>query len=273
MTSQDKAVEILTSLGLTVLQVKIYITLVKEGKSTIKQIAKTSKVARQDLYRITKQLLNLGLIEKSVSNPTEYEAFHIQEVIGMLIERKRKETIHLVKEATKFLQSYTENREIASKEEEPQFTIINGLQARLLKAKRQIVNSKESIHIVTKWSFFLTYTLEANEEHMIAMNNGAKIKIVTQEPDKIGSIPQEIQKLMKHPNFEIRHISRIPSSMVAIFDRKEVNIPLMIDKSPFETPLLVTNDSVIVELEQNYFKMVWRSALRDIKIEHTKKHM
>ena len=55
MSIQDKAIETLTGLGLTVLQSKVYLALAKEGKSTVKGIAKTSNIARQDLYRITQQ--------------------------------------------------------------------------------------------------------------------------------------------------------------------------------------------------------------------------
>jgi sugar-specific transcriptional regulator TrmB len=267
VTVQEKAAETLTGLGLTSLQAKVYLALIKEGKSTIKKIAKTSKIARQDLYRISTQLLNLGLVEKLVDTPTKYEAIPVKDVINMLVERRREETAHLMKDSNEFLRFYEENKEISPKEEETQFVIINDLQARLKKAKKLISNSEKSINIVTKWAFFLTYTLETIEEHITAMNNGAKIKIVTQEPDNIGSLPKNIQKLMKHLNFEMRHISSLPSSIVAIFDRKEVNILLATDKSPIETPLLMTNNTVLVELAQNYFETVWNNTSRQINKE------
>ncbi len=267
MTVQEKAVETLTGLGLTTLEAKVYLDLVKEGKSTIKDIAKTSKIARQDLYRVTTQLLDSGLIEKLVDTPTKYEAIPIKEGISILVERRRKQTAHLMKDSHEFLQFYEENKEIPLKEEENLFVIINDLQARLKKAKKLILSSEKSINILTKWSFFLTYTLETVEEHMTAMNKGAKIKIVTQEPDNIGSLPKNIQKLIKHPNFEMRHISSLPSSIVAIFDRKEVNILLATDKSPIETTLLMTNNPVLVELAQNYFEMIWNNTPKQINEE------
>ena len=263
MSAQDKAIETLTGLGLTVLQAKVYIVLAKTGKSTIKDIAKTSKVARQDLYRIATQLLNLGLIKKLESTPTKFEAIPIQEAIDMLVERTKKETAHLEKESTEFLQSFAENKGTSPKNEEPQYIIIHDLQARLIKAKKQISSSKESLKIVTKWSFFLTYTSQTIEEHLMAMNKGAKIKIVTQQPSNVESLPKSIQKLMEHPNFEVRYVNCLPSSIVAIFDEKEVNILLATDKSPAETPLLMTNNSVLVELACNFFQIMWANAMEN----------
>ncbi len=270
MTAQEKAVETLIGLGLTSLEAKVYLDLVKEGKSTIKDISKTSKIARQDLYRVTTQLLDLGLIEKLVDTPTKYEAIPIKDVISMLVERRRKETAHLMKDSNEFLRFYAENKEASPKEEENQFVIINDLHARLMKVKKEILNSEKSMNIVTKWSFFLTYTLETIEEHMTAMNKGTKIRIVTQEPDNIVTLPKNIQKLIKHPNYEIRHVSSIPSSLVAIFDRKEVNILLATDKSTKETPMLMTNNPVLVELAQNYFEMIWNNTPRQIDEENIK---
>ena len=88
--------------------------LAKTGKSTIKDIAKTSKVARQDLYRIATQLLNMGLIEKLAGKPTKFEAIQVQEAIDMLVERRRKETALLEKESTEFLRIFAENKGIRS---------------------------------------------------------------------------------------------------------------------------------------------------------------
>ena len=271
LSAQDKAIETLTGLGLTVLQAKVYMVLAKTGKSTIKEIAKTSKVARQDLYRIATQLLNLGLIEKLVSTPPKFEAIPVQEAIDMLIERKRKETAQLENESNEFLRVFAENKGTSPKNEEPQYIIIHDLQARLMKAKKQIASSKESLKIVTKWEFFLTYTSQTIEEHLIAMNNGVKIKIVTQQPSNVESPPKNIQKLMEHPNFEVRYVNCLPSSIVAIFDEKEVNILLATDKSPAETPLLMTDNQVLVELACNFFQIMWANAMESAMKAASKK--
>lgn len=266
---QDKGVQTFTGLGLTVLQAKAYLALAKEGKSTIKGIAKTSKVARQDLYRVTPQLLNLGLIERHVDTPTKFKAIPIKAAIDMLIEHRKKETARLELEATQFLPSFiVANKEDRSKDEESQFIIISDLQARLAKAKKQIDNVKKSIKIVTKWAFFVTYTLETIEEHTRALNMGVNVKIVTQRPEQMEPPPKNLQKLMKHPLFQIRYVSSLPSSIIAVFDKEEVNIVLS-NKTPSESGILMSNNPSLIELAENYFEIMWVTGLEDVNNSNT----
>jgi len=257
---QDKAVETLTGLGLTVLQARVYIALAKGGIATIKELAKKSNIARQDLYRITPRLLNLGLLEKHIDTPTKFKAIPIKEALNILIERRKNQTIQLEQESTELLSYFTANESAGAKDEEPQFLIINDLQARLIRAKKQVAAAEKSINIVTKWSFFLTYTPEAIEEYFKTLNRGVQVRIVTQVPKKTEVFPKGLQKLLNHTNFEVRHISCLPTSIVAIFDEKEVNILLASDKTPAETGMLLSNNANLIELAQNYFTMTWSNA-------------
>ncbi len=270
MPVDEKAIETLTGLGLTVLQAKVYIALAKEGKSTVKEIAKNSKVARQDLYRITPQLLELGLIVKHVNTPTKFEGIPIQAAIDILVERRKKETTQLEQASTELLRSFASNEERESKNEETQLMVINELQARFMHAKKQLLRSKKNVSIVTKWTFFLTYTLNMMEEHIRIMNNGVKVKIVTHKPEKIEILPKELQKLMKHPNFEIRYVACLPSSIVAVFDKAEVNILLASNKTPAETVMLMTNNPSLVELAYNYFEIMWLNSLDESNQQYQK---
>lgn len=61
-------------LGLTSLQAKIYLALAQTGNATIRNIAKNSKIARQDVYRIMPSLQKLGLAEQIVVSPTMYKS-------------------------------------------------------------------------------------------------------------------------------------------------------------------------------------------------------
>jgi sugar-specific transcriptional regulator TrmB len=266
LTVQDKAVQTLTALGLTVLEAKVYLALAQEGKSTVKDIAKTSNVARQDIYRISTQLLSLGLIEKFVDTPTKFKAIPVKEAVDMLIERRKKETAQLERKSTEVIQSFMEANEIAgSQDEESQFTIMYDLQARLIKGKKQVLNAEKSIKIATNWAFFVTYTLENFEELAEALKKGVNIRIVTQKPEDVGKLPKKLQTLMKHPLFQILYVSSMPSSIIALFDQKEVNIPILPNKAPFETGVLITNNPSLIELAENYFEILWINVLEECK--------
>jgi sugar-specific transcriptional regulator TrmB len=256
---QDKAVDTLSGLGLTVLQAKVYLTLANGEKVTVKEIAKKSTVARQDLYRITSQLLNLGLIEKYIDIPVKFGAIPAKEAISILIERKKKQTIQLEQESKQFLSHFKADEGADLKDEEPYFLIINDLQACMNKVKKQIGNAKKSISIVTKWVFFLNYMPDAIEEYTEALNRGVHVNVITQVPKDTEVFPKNLQKLISHPNFKVRYISSLPSCLVAIFD-KEVDIFLASYKTPHETGMLNSDNINLIELSHNYFEIMWSNA-------------
>ena len=258
LTVQDKAIQTLTGLGLTVLQAKVYLAFPREGKSTVKGLAKTSKVARQDIYRISTQLLNLGLIEKLVDTPTKFKAIPIKAAVDMLIERRKKETAQLEQKSTEVVRSLiAANEQAELTDDESQFIIMKDLQARLIKAREKIQSVKKSVKIVTSWSFFLTYVLENVEEYIEAVKRGVNVQVVVEKPKKIGKLPKKLKTLMKHPLFQIRYVSSLPPSIVAIFDNEEVRIPIQTNTAPWGTGVLVSNNPSLIELAENYFEVVW----------------
>jgi sugar-specific transcriptional regulator TrmB len=260
LSFQDKAVQTLTGLGLTVLQAKVYLALTRSGKSTVKELAKTSNVARQDIYRISTQLLSLGLIEKLVDTPTKFEAIPIKTAVDILLERKKEETAQLEQKSTEVIRSFLATNEQAElKDEESQFIIVNDLRARLIKAKKKIQSVKKSIKIVTSWPFFLTYTLENVQEYTEAMNRGVNVQIVTERPRTFGNLPKKLLALMKHSLFKIRYVSSPPSSIVAVFDREEVRIPLLPCGMPSSSGVLMSNNPSLIELAEKYFEVLWNS--------------
>ena len=137
------------------------------------------------------------------------------------------------------------------------------MQARLAKAKNQINNAKKSIKIVTTWAFFVTYSHESVEELNRALNRGVNIQIVTQKAGHVGKFPKKLQPLMKHPLFQLRYISSLPSSIAAVFDKEEVNISL-VNTTPSESTNLVSNNPSLIELAKNYFEIMWVDGLEDV---------
>ena len=71
---QGEDVQTLRGFGLTFLQAKVYLTLVRTGNSTVKKIAEKTNIARQEAQRVAAELQSLGLVEKLLVNPTEFDA-------------------------------------------------------------------------------------------------------------------------------------------------------------------------------------------------------
>ena len=94
--------------------------LVLNESCTAKTLSCLSKVTRQDIYRIMPKLQTLGLAQKILSIPTEWEAAPIDEGLTILLERKNKQFSELQEKTTKLLDNLreiskrTENREKGS---------------------------------------------------------------------------------------------------------------------------------------------------------------
>jgi sugar-specific transcriptional regulator TrmB len=68
--SDDENTDLLLGLGLTLNQAKIYLAILKLEKTTVSEVAKFSKVRREDVYRILPSLEKMGLVERLLGKPT-----------------------------------------------------------------------------------------------------------------------------------------------------------------------------------------------------------
>ncbi len=79
MMLQVEDVQTLTGFGLTFLQAKVYLTLVRSGSGTVKKIAERTNIARQEAQRVVGELQIIGLVEKLLVNPTEFKPVPIND--------------------------------------------------------------------------------------------------------------------------------------------------------------------------------------------------
>ena len=91
VTVEPAEIQALTSLGLTVVQAKVYFALARAGILKIADISKQSNVARPDVYRTLTQLYDLGLVEKVLQVPAQFKALPIDEGIKILLKKKQVE--------------------------------------------------------------------------------------------------------------------------------------------------------------------------------------
>jgi len=74
-------VRILTDLGLTGRQARVYLALLKTGGGKAKAVADVSLVNRQEIYRIIDDLQQLGLVQRKVTTPTTFTATPLADVV------------------------------------------------------------------------------------------------------------------------------------------------------------------------------------------------
>jgi sugar-specific transcriptional regulator TrmB len=265
---EDEAVQTLMGLELTFCQAKVYLALVPNGSCTAKTISRLSKVTRQDVYRIMPKLQKLGLVQKALSIPTEWEAIPIDEGLAILLERKNKQLSELQEKTTKILSNFREsNKRTERKKEETEFVIIPEGETHRHWILKKIGEAKMSNDIFITMELF-KYTLFNETKRMKKlMERGVKFRHIVYNLDETKDEIELDPYLKKNPNFQVRYISNTPIAATVSFDKKEVVFSNPTDNLCTGSKLWSNNPN-FVTLIQNYFETTWKTARKNINEEH-----
>jgi sugar-specific transcriptional regulator TrmB len=259
---QDEEIKTFTGLGLTFLQAKVYLTLIRTGNSTIKMVAEQTGIARQEAQRVTAELQKIGLVEKILLKPTEFRPIHIKEAIMFLLERREKASLELKERANRLLQNLSNYQNRSLREESgTQFVIICGKEAIIRKSKSILNRTTKSCEIINGLWKNVGYAGSLFEKESIKMlKRNVKIRIVAEKLPE----PQVVQEIYKHcatnSNFQIRFISPTPSAMLGMYDRRELLVSTSPEKLIGDSPMLWTNSSALILAVQTYFDKLWETS-------------
>ena len=260
---QEEDVEALVALRLTSLQAKVYLALTMLGEAKIREIYKTAQVARQEIYRITTELQNLGLIEKIVTSPVKFRAIPIQEAVSILLQRIHQERIESKKKAMKLIERRKHAHKTAKLPEgETQFVLIPENEAVSHRLKRAIEDTKRSIDIICSRKSCVQSLFDLSPVLQKALKRSVKIRLITDEPLNPKSLPENLQVLADNPLFKLRSVHFNPAEKFVIYDRKKAIIASHPKRGYTESPALWTNATPLIELAQQYFDVLWNKAAK-----------
>lgn len=248
---EEKTIESLVKLGLTVSQAKVYLTLATSGPCTGKASANSTHIATNDVYRILNELLEKGLVEKVIAKPTRYKATQINDGLSILLEGKKEEYIEAEMQV-KVLNELIElkNQEITH-QEESQFIITSEVKNLMKMHDRLGQTSKQSIDFVLPLK--ATESLRDYPQYLErATKRKVKIRAIVIENDF-----KKRSQVTENRFFEVRTFKDIKQSFgMHIFDNQEVT--MSISEKPM--PSLWTNNAHIVRIARVYFEDMWNSA-------------
>jgi sugar-specific transcriptional regulator TrmB len=260
---QHEDVEALTGLGLTVVQAKVYLALVKSGIATIREISKTAGVARQDLYRITSALQKLGLVEKVIAIPTEFRAIELTDGISILLQRVHHNEAETQKKILKLMQRYQDkNVEVKPQEKGPHFILVPEREAVTLRTKQALENAQTSMDSIISWKKFSYLMLNARKFRLKkALKRGVMLRFIIEKPEDEKQLLKIVEPFRKNYSFRVRYLLASPSTHMGLFDTKEVFINTSIKSGLTETPLLWSNCPSLVVALQDYFEIKWLTSM------------
>ena len=92
----QKEAEELKTLGLTINQAKVYLSIVQAGSISVNKIAESSKLHRQDIYKILPKLEEKGLVTKTLDKPFVVLAIPVKTALKSLLSKETKNALERI---------------------------------------------------------------------------------------------------------------------------------------------------------------------------------
>ena len=257
--SREEDITILMELGLTLLQAKAYIALISSGTATIKTLAKTTGIAKHDVYRIMPQLQALGLAERIVAPKATYKVVPVEDAASTLLQYKTEEHIDLRKKTAKLIDHYKNNYVIPVQKEESYFRIISEkfLFLRTLDNLTSQVN--ETIDFARSWEFTKGMLFRHSPDILErALKRGVRIRWITEKHDKDRLSEKILKTLTAYPHFRIKYVANPIRLRIATFDRTDAIMCLSNSSNNWMSNIW-SNNEVFVKAITDCYEQMWHT--------------
>lgn len=258
---EEENIEALTSLGLTLVQTKVFLALTKVKDATIHEIADLSGVQRQDIYRIISELEELSIVEKMLTHPTRYYGIGISEAINMLLQRKKEEFGGLQQKSQNFLQRLEGNKPVNLHEKnEHQFYVVKGKTGLLRNIMENFSASKETVYIATTQERFLQALHHLRPLYQQKLAEGLNCQVITEKPSNKEAFFTAVGNILDHPGLTLKFAPTPLKANLVIFDNSKAVAAMQTGESWLKGPVIYTNNPAFLSMFQDYFTKAWKNG-------------
>ena len=250
----DQKEQILLDLGLTELQTAVYLALLQCRNPTATVISKITKIARQEVYRITDELEEGGIAFRTLSSPVEFQPVPLDEALAILMERRIQKTANLVKKVR-----------AVDKTVKTQSECVQNFFIKMSDSPQDFfgtfplsLDSVKAFDLLTSYDRWAPrYKHSQKSLTKILGEQGIRIRILVDKPP-IRKPDRIIDYFRASSNFQIRFIDAKPEVIVGVLDGKEALISVLKERP--KTPFLHSNHPYFVYLAKASFEFAWQRA-------------
>ncbi len=247
---------VLTSLGLSPSQARVYLTLVHNGSSKINGISQASGIHRTHLYEVLKSLENRGLAEKELESG-EYTAIPLKEATQSLVKQQREEISKLESEANAIAESLSKKSVILNKKNE--FLLTSNKNHSLSKGSQYISSAQIQIDQMHTWKRFAQLWARFESTFEEAMRRRVLIRQIVEFPPDLNQGQSFLNRdIFKNSMFELRFVPKTGGNLT-IIDNIKVFFSTSQDKENLgETPLIFSDYEGLLGLMRTYYAYSWK---------------
>jgi sugar-specific transcriptional regulator TrmB len=258
--SDDENTDLLLGLGLSLNQARVYLAVLKLEKTTVGQVAKFSKVRREEIYRILPALEKMGLIERLLGKPTEIRATFISDALTFLVaEEKRKSDERLLGMKSTVKKLSLKEWAQQPPEEESIFILIPDKKAILAKTSGLIGDSRKEVALIADKTRILPVLSRFSDEWKRGIRSGVQIRLILEGDSPDASLKEKVKKLIGGVSVQVKFHCE-PLNHFIMSDDKEALITTSKESGLGESPSLWTNNSNLIGVLRTGFESDWKKA-------------
>jgi sugar-specific transcriptional regulator TrmB len=266
MLSSEAEIQALINFGLTATQARVYLWLNILGKSKAKTITKSSGISRQDVYRVLAELFEIGLVEKTLSSPTEFNAISGTNCISLLLQQRKKETLQMRNAASKIIGALTKKTIEKSGDQTSQLILVPEGYSILFKAQDLIEQAQITICSISPSQNLFPWIDNESKSFGKALSRKVRIRVITDLNRNKNQMPPTLLALEKNPFFQIRYLKSPPNVSFGVYDDRKLILELSATSGFLGSQTIVTENPCLIDMATNYFKFKWNQA-QEFKIE------
>jgi len=253
-----EGVGVLVGLGLSVRQARVYLVLLKAGRSRAYPVAYAAGVPRQEAYSLLIELQQLGLVKQYLTAPKTYSAAPFPEAAKILFERRTSELTLMSKKAEKLTAQLSQTPP-APLSIPPCFGMVCEAEGGR-QHQRALTEIQNSIEGVFSWIRFKQFCTRFETELQTALKRDVALRFITQKPAG-HNLPKWITtpELPKY-RFELRTLHNPPDATIILFDTNLAAIAFDKNTSITKGTDLWSTHPGIIAVCQAYFYRTWGHA-------------
>jgi len=258
--TNDEDTDLLLGLGLTLNQAKVYLAILKLEKTTVGQVAKFSKVRREDVYRLLPALEKMGLIERLLGKPTEIRATLISDSLTLLVTEEKNRSDERLTGMRSMVQKLSlKDWKQPPPGEESIYILIAEKKAILAKTSELIRNSRKEVALIADKARSIPVLAQFSDEYRLATKKGAQVRLLFEAESPDGVLKEKVKNLIDGASVHVKFY-REPLNHFIMSDDKEALITTSKESGLGESPSLWTNNSNLIGVLRNSFESDWEKA-------------
>ena len=258
--ANDENTDLLLGLGLSLNQARVYLAILKLEKTTVGQVAKFSKVRREDVYRILPSLEKMGLVERLMGKPTEIRATRVSDALSLLVAEEKNRADERLTGMRGIVQRLSlKDWKQPLPEEASIYILIAEKKAVLAKTSELISNSAKEVALIADKERIIPVLSQFSDECKQAIKKGAQIRLLFEGESPDGLLKEKVKKLIGGASVHIRFYREVLNHFI-MSDDKEALITTSKESGLGESPSLWANNSNLIGILRTSFESDWEKA-------------